>query len=96
MTSKKIPAMVMISPSRIDPFGFHASLSKISEGPMMSPLEYPFAAEANIAALRVFRLMPPEPRSNKRPTSVASTPSKNEAVPGVISGLEERNRMLRR
>jgi len=62
----------------------------------VSPLDIPFAAEAIIAALRVFRLMPPEPKSSRRPKSVANTPSKKVAVPGVVSGFEERNRMLRR
>jgi hypothetical protein len=62
----------------------------------VSPLDIPFAAEAIIAALRVFRLMPPEPRSSSRPRSVANTPSKKVAVPGVVSGFEERNRRFRR
>jgi hypothetical protein len=96
MVSKKIPAITRISPTRVNPFGFHASLSKISEGPIVSPLDIPFAAEAIIAALRVFRLIPPEPKSSRRPKSVANTPSKKVAVPGVVSGFEERNRMLRR
>lgn len=96
MTSKKIPAIVMTSPSRANPFGLHASLSKSSEGPMMSPLDIPFAAEAIIAALRVFRLMPPEPRSSRQPESVANKPSKKVAVSGVMFGLEERSRRFRR
>lgn len=95
MTSKKIPAITKISPSRANPFGFHASLSKISEGPMMSPLEIPFAAEAIIAALRVFRLIPPEPRSSRRPESTARIPSKNVAVLGEMVGFEERSQRLR-
>lgn len=95
MTSKKIPAITKISPSRANPFGFHASLSRISEGPMMSPLEIPFAAEAIIAALRVFRLIPPEPRSSRRPESIARIPSKNVAVLGEMVGFEERSQRLR-
>lgn len=61
----------------------------------MSPLEIPFAAEAIIAALRVFRLIPPEPRSSRRPESIARIPSKNVAVQGEMVGFEERSQRLR-
>lgn len=79
MTSRNISVISKISPIRTKPFGFHASLSRISEGPMKSLSEIAFAVEASIAAARLVLLIPPEPRSAIRPKSVVRRPSKNKA-----------------
>jgi len=73
------------------PFGFHASLLNISEGPMVCLPETALAVAASIAAWRVARFIPPEPRKSKMPRITKMIPSRNAALVGVKRGLEERN-----
>jgi len=78
---KKIPAMIKVNPNRMWPFGFHASLRIISEGPTVS-LPNAFANEARNAALEVLWLIPPEPRRNPAPARINNIPSKAEISGG--------------
>jgi hypothetical protein len=74
----------------MNPFGFHASLLNISDGPMIS-FPNALAAAANIAALWLARFIPPEPRKNKTPKIMNIIPSINAASLGEMCGCEEKN-----
>ena len=93
MRSRNIPVKIKISPKRIKPFGFHASLLNISDDPITS-LPIALAAAANIAALWLPRLIPPEPRKNRAPIIMKIIPSSNEASVGEMRGCEEKSQML--
>ncbi len=94
MINRNIPVNIMISPARMKPLGFQASFLKTSDGPITS-LSIAFAAEASIAALRLVRLMPPEPRNNSIPAMMKKSPSMKVAFRGETRGFEDRNRRSR-
>jgi len=94
MKSRIIPVIIKIHPVRVKPFGFHASLLYISEGPTTSLLNA-FAFAANIAADRLPVPIPPEPSKSKAPEAMKIIPSRNEASAGEMRGFEEKSRRLK-
>lgn len=77
------PAIISVSAQNVKPFGFHESRLNISDGPMTCFPDTAFAVAASIAACRLARLIPPEPRRNRTPIRMKIMPSRNAASVAV-------------
>lgn len=85
MISRNTPVRIRTSPKRVWPFGLHASLLKISEGPIASLSEIALAAEASTAAFWLAGPIPPEPMRISRPERTRRMPSMNAASAGRMT-----------